>query len=126
MEQVKISSSEIIFYLTIINIVLGILFGSLPLIAGFVLKNRKYGLYGFVISAVGGAVLGVLLAYPIAAVFTWLIVKNSKAETIAHENSADVSSKNSAVETFDSNVPQVAENSGSRAAAATEDDSDAL
>ena len=39
---------------------LGALLGLLPLILGFVKKERSYGVFGFLGSNIGGALLGVL------------------------------------------------------------------
>ncbi|MBK8465338.1 MAG: hypothetical protein IPL32_05860 [Chloracidobacterium sp.] len=66
---------------------LGLLTGLVPLILGFVKKNLKVGLLGFFGSIIGGAVLGLLLAIPVAGIFTWLILRSSvkSAET---ENAA--------------------------------------
>lgn len=93
MQDIKISFNEIAVYVTIINIVLGLLFGSFPLILGLKAKKRRFAVYGFIGSLIGGAILGVFLAYPIAIIFTWLILKNPAltAEAAAvHENSIDV------------------------------------
>lgn len=56
---------------------LGLLVGLVPLILGFVKKNLKFGVFGFLGSIIGGAVLGLLLAIPVAAIFTWLIIRGS-------------------------------------------------
>ncbi len=80
MEQIVITKSEAVLYLTLINTVIGILFGSFPLILGFIMKNRKYGFYGFIFSVIGGTILGVPLSYPVAAIFTWLILRKSAAK----------------------------------------------
>lgn len=60
------------------------------------MKNRKYGFYGFIFSVIGGAILGVLLSYPIAGIFSWLILKKSFAKE-EDDDAADVD------ETFDEN-----------------------
>lgn len=57
---------------------LGLVVGLAPLIAGFIKGNLKIGALGFVASIVAGAVLGLLLAVPVAAVFTWLAVRKPK------------------------------------------------
>ncbi len=80
MEPFRISLNDAVLYTTLINIVLGFLFGSFPLIYGLKMKNRKYGVYGFIGSIVGGAILGVFLSYPIAAIFTWFILRKSFAK----------------------------------------------
>jgi hypothetical protein len=95
MENIKISYNEAIYYITVINVVLGFLFGTFPLISGFIMKNRKYGVYGFIGSIVGGAILGIFLSYPIAAILTWLILRKSFAkdsidDAVVNENPTEV------------------------------------
>ena len=92
MEDIKISFNEIAFYITIINVVLGILFGSFPFFAGLKMKNRNYAVYGFIGSIIGGAVLGAFLSYPIAIIFTWLILRNPK-ETVEAINKNSIESE---------------------------------
>ena len=77
MDNIQISMDQARNYIILINIVLGFLFGTFPLLAGIKMNNRKYGVYGFLGAIIGGAILGVFLSFPIAAVFTWLILKNS-------------------------------------------------
>ena len=65
------------FYgLLIANVVLGFLFGTFPLVAGIRRGNRKYAFLGFVLSIAGGALLGLLLSYPLAMIFLWLILRD--------------------------------------------------
>ncbi len=80
MQPIQISSDQLMLYAMLINIVLGFLFGTFPLLSGIILNNRKLGVYGFISSIIGGAVLGVFLSFPIAAVFTRLILKKSFAK----------------------------------------------
>jgi len=75
MDNIQISIDQARNYIILINIVLGILFGTFPLLAGIKMNNRKYGIYGFLGAIIGGAILGVFLSFPIASVFTWLILK---------------------------------------------------
>ena len=73
---------------------LGLVVGLVPLIAGFVKKNTRFALLGFACSIVGGAILGLLLAVPVAAVFTWLILRKPKAPAevvVVDQNPIDVS-----------------------------------
>ncbi len=79
MEDIKITSDEIYRYIIYANIALGILFGSLSLIVGLILKKNKYAYLGFVLAILGGALAGIFLSYPITAVFLWLIVRGQKA-----------------------------------------------
>lgn len=95
MEELKISFKELAVYFGVINIVLGLLFGSFPLICGIKMKNRNYGVYGFIGSIIGGAILGVLLSYPISMIFTWLILRNPQTTVEAiNENSVDIAVEN--------------------------------
>lgn len=73
--EYRLTFEELTPYIIAINIFLGILFGSFPLIAGIMAKNRKYAVFGFVGSVFGGAILGVFLSYPVAAIFLWLILR---------------------------------------------------
>ena len=92
MQDVKITFNEIAVYLVLINTVLGILFGSFPLISGIIMKNRNYAVYGFIGSIIGGAILGALLSYPIAIIFTWLILRKPK-ETFEAMNENSIEAK---------------------------------
>jgi hypothetical protein len=76
MEDLQISYQDAIYYLIIWNIIAGIFFGSFPLLAGIRLRNRKYGVFGLVGSIVGGALAGIILSFPIAIIFTWLILRS--------------------------------------------------
>lgn len=78
MEQIKLTNTEAILYITIFNIGLGILLGAVPLILGFVRKERSYAVFGFLGSIIGGAILGLFLSIPVAAIFTWLILRKPK------------------------------------------------
>lgn len=79
MDEIRITYQEALLYLVLSNVVLGILFGSFPLLAGLKLKNRKYGVFGFFGSILGGAFVGIFLSFPIAAIFFWLIIRKSDA-----------------------------------------------
>ena len=77
------------FYgLLIANIVLGFLFGTFPLVAGIRAGNRKHGFLGFVLSVAGGAILGILLSYPLAMIFLWLILRDPSADTVSSSRTA--------------------------------------
>lgn len=74
----------------------GLVIGLVPLVTGFIKKNLKYGFFGFVGSLIGGALLGLLLAIPVAAIFTWLILRRPKAPSevvIVNQDPIDVSMK---------------------------------
>jgi hypothetical protein len=77
MDNIQITIEQARNYIILINIILGLLFGIFPLLTGIKMNNRKYGIFGFIGSVIGGAILGVFLSFPIAAVFTWLTLKNS-------------------------------------------------
>jgi hypothetical protein len=76
-----ITPGEALLWSALINAGIGFAVGLIPLAIGFVKGNKKYGLLGLVCSIVGGAILGVLLAVPCAAIFTWLILRSSKNKT---------------------------------------------
>ena len=99
MEQIRLTNTEAIVYVTIFNIILGIILGLIPLILGFVKKERSYGVFGFLGSTIGGAILGLFLSLPIALIFIWLILrrpKNAPVEVrVVNETPIDVKVNNS-------------------------------
>ncbi len=78
MQPVNITTNEAIFYASVVHAVLGFLLGLIPLITGFLKKEKSYGVFGFLGSLVGGAILGLFLSLPVAVIFTWLILRKSK------------------------------------------------
>jgi hypothetical protein len=99
MEQIKMTTTEAVLYITIFNIGLGILLGAIPLVLGFLRKERSYAVFGFLGSIIGGAILGLFLSIPVAAIFTWLILRKQKNEPIevvvVNETPIDVRVENS-------------------------------
>lgn len=81
MDTINITPQQAVLYAAIMNAGIGLILGLCPLIFGFLKKNVKYGVLGFVSAIVGGAILGILLSIPAAAIFTWLIVRGSKTPT---------------------------------------------
>jgi hypothetical protein len=77
MENIHISYNDLLTYVLAFNIVLGFLFGVFPLAAGIKMHNRKYGVFGLVSAVFGGAIAGVVLAFPAAAIFMWLIMRDA-------------------------------------------------
>ncbi|HEY0657556.1 MAG TPA: hypothetical protein VGD05_03735 [Pyrinomonadaceae bacterium] len=80
MDEFRTTVSEVLLYLSVINVILGVLFGAFPLLSGIIIKNRKYAIWGFLGSIIGGSILGVFLSFPIAIIFTWLILKSPVIE----------------------------------------------
>jgi hypothetical protein len=73
---------------------LGLTVGLVPLILGFVKKQAKFGIFGFLGSIIGGSLLGLLLAVPVSGVFTWLILRGRKEPSevvVVNETPIDVS-----------------------------------
>ncbi len=59
--------------------VIGGLLGLIPLILGIKKKNRKYGMYGFAGSVIGGSFTPII-SIIVVAIFSWLILRKSKAD----------------------------------------------
>jgi hypothetical protein len=60
--------------LALIGLVAGIVCGLIPLAAGLIKHRIALGVIGLVVCAACGAILGILLALPVAIVFTLAIV----------------------------------------------------
>ena len=86
MEDLRISYDSVYFYIVIFNTILGLLFGFFPLLVGIRMQNRKYAFLGFIVSIAAGAVTGVLLAFPLALFFVWLILRPAASTSTEPEN----------------------------------------
>ncbi len=90
---------EFDFYkITLIGLALGLTLGLIPPVLGFIKKKRKYAMFGFLGSLIGGALLGIFLSIPVAAIFTWLILRKSNNEpaevVVVNETPIDVKVEN--------------------------------
>lgn len=90
-EPLRLTYGELMPYIIAGNIVFGVLFGSFPLIFGFIAGNRKYAFLGFVCSIIGGAILGIVLSYPLALIFLWLILRRKSASLPVESQDSAVS-----------------------------------
>ncbi len=92
MDDIRITYREMMYGVIWLNVLLGTLFGILPLLAGLLLKQKRLAWISFVLAVVGGGLLGVFLAFPVALIFLWLIIREVKAAetaTPAAETSAN-------------------------------------
>ncbi len=78
MNDIELTYREVYLYVIIVGAVLGALFGLAPLILGRRRNKSRLGVYGFLASIVGGAVAP-LLGLVVAAIFSWLVVRNNSA-----------------------------------------------
>ncbi len=89
MEPINVTTRDFYIYALLINAAMGFLLGLIPLVFGMLKGQRKYAFMGLILSVVGGAILGLLLAIPVAAIFTWLIFsKSGKAQTSPADDAA--------------------------------------
>ncbi|MBL8181009.1 MAG: hypothetical protein JNL64_05300 [Blastocatellia bacterium] len=79
MDPVQLTSREAIGMVILINLIIGIAFGLIPLLFGHFNKQLKLGLLAIAVTSIGGAIFGVLLSIPATIFFTYLIVRNAKA-----------------------------------------------
>ncbi len=80
MDDIRITYHEMLYGAIGLNILLGAMFGSLPLLAGLLLRQRRLAWISFVLAVVGGGLLGVFLAFPVSLIFLWLILREVKSE----------------------------------------------
>ncbi|MFN2500699.1 MAG: hypothetical protein ABR530_01660 [Pyrinomonadaceae bacterium] len=79
MDLTRMSTQEVLIYGVIINAVIGLLLGLVPLTTGFLKRNLKPAFYGFAGCIIGGAILGIILALPVCVISTWIIVRRTRA-----------------------------------------------
>ncbi len=97
MEPSTLTPQQAIIFGVLINAGVGLVIGLIPLILGFVKRNVKYGVYGFLASIVGGALLGILLSIPAAIIFSVMIFRKAKQPTdvvVINQEPIDVSVSN--------------------------------
>jgi hypothetical protein len=75
MGDISLTSREAYLYGALFTASIGFVIGLIPLVVGIVKKKVKLGVLGLLASTVGGGILGLILALPFAAIFTWLILK---------------------------------------------------
>ncbi|MFL6468241.1 MAG: hypothetical protein ACJ72Z_09825 [Pyrinomonadaceae bacterium] len=83
MDQIRITPTQAILYLALIQAGIGFILGLLPLIIGIIKKKVRIGVIGIIVTTLGGAILGLIISIPAMAVFTWLILRK---EIIATES----------------------------------------
>lgn len=79
MEPYQISTREAIVWVMLINAIIGLVLGLIPLLFGYFNKQLKLGVAGIAVATLGGAVLGIFASIPATIVFTWLVARRSKA-----------------------------------------------
>jgi uncharacterized membrane-anchored protein len=89
MNPIQLTSREAILYVVLINAVIGIVLGLIPLLLGYFNKRLGLGIAGFSAAVAGGAVLGVFLSVPLTVVFTWLVVRKKREDGSQHPYSRD-------------------------------------
>lgn len=79
--------------LVLIGFAFGAIVGLIPLFLGIFKKELKLGIFGFLISAISGAIW-TLLSLISVGIFIWLILKNANklpVENVVNENLIEVS-----------------------------------
>jgi hypothetical protein len=90
MQDVRFTFNDLVIFFAIINTLLGILFGIFPLVVGLKNANRKYAVIGFIASIGGGFLLSIILAFPIALIFTILSLRKASIPIDGAEPSPSV------------------------------------
>jgi MFS family permease len=80
MNDIVLTYRELYLYVIIGGAIVGALLGLVPLMLARKRNKGRLGLYGFLASIVAGAIAP-LLAIIVAAIFSWLIVREKPAET---------------------------------------------
>jgi len=87
--QIRELYQQYFYYILAAGIVVGLVFGSIPLILGIRRKKRNLGLVGFILSGVAGA-FSPLIAAIVSIVFVVLVVR-SKSQTKPEAGNDEIS-----------------------------------
>jgi len=88
MEPINLTYTEAFIYTALINMAVGFVLGLIPFFFGYFNKEKKLGTIAILISTLGGAILGIFISIPATIIFTWMIVRRSRAPTIDKSDSA--------------------------------------
>ena len=79
MDPIQLTTREAVMWVMVINAIIGFVLGLIPLLFGYFNKNTVTGLAAIAVTTIGGAILGVFVSIPATILFTWLIMRRSKA-----------------------------------------------
>ena len=88
MSDIQLTFREFYLYVIIGGALLGALLGLAPLLLGRRRNKARLGLYGFIASIVGGAIAP-LLALIVAAIFSWLVIREKPAGSTTPPDAGD-------------------------------------
>jgi len=86
--QIRLTPTEFILYGALAGLILGFLLGLIPLFLGIKKHNRKYGVYGFIVSIVVGPI-SAIISLIVVAIFSWLILRKPKTEVPTSSSETD-------------------------------------
>jgi len=86
MEPIRLTTQEFYLYSLLVHAAIGLLLGLIPLTIGFIKHQKRHAFFGFLACILGGAILGIFLSLPLAAIFSWLIFKASNSKPHIEEN----------------------------------------
>jgi hypothetical protein len=75
---IHISQTQAILWFMVLNAVIGLVLGLIPLLFGYFSKQLKLGMIAIAVTTIGGAILGIIISIPAMIVFTWLVARNSR------------------------------------------------
>ena len=81
-DPIQLSTPQAVVYFALINAGIGFVLGLIPLLLGYFYKQFKTGLLGIVVATLGGSIVGIFASVPAAIIFTWLVVRRSKAPIV--------------------------------------------
>ena len=82
MDPIHLTTPEAIFLGALINALIGLVLGLIPLLFGYFQGQLRLGIIGIVFSTIGGSILGVFLSVPAVIIFTGTIVASKLVRTI--------------------------------------------
>lgn len=84
-EQFREIYQQNFYYIVAAGVVIGLLFGAIPLVVGIRRKKKKLGFIGFICSAVAGG-FGPPIGILVAGVFLVLVMRKASTKTPAGED----------------------------------------
>lgn len=77
MDPIRINTREAFFFLTLIGVAVGFVFGLVPLIYGRIKNKKRLGLIGLITSMAAGAIWSILPLF-VMLTFVFLIIREPR------------------------------------------------
>jgi Na+/melibiose symporter-like transporter len=89
MQEIHLTTREAILYLALIGAGIGLVFGLVPLILGWIMGKKRLGLIGLIVSTVAGGAISWFISPLVMVIFIFLIIRKSPLDSTSDAPDSD-------------------------------------